>query len=300
MRKSGEIGFTLVEMAIVLSIVGLLLAGGMSLLSSSSDTARYKETQNQMAEVKEALTSYYIQFGRLPCPDTDSSGAEFGIENPVIPAAKCDSQRGYLPHVTLGLGASGDAWGERFKYVVSPKFTALVTSPPAICNDTNPRNFTADKIIVQDLQNTGQSIAEYPAFALISTGKNGRQTNSASTGAFDNTGGCSSLSDLEQENCDADAVLRSGQPRMDANSIVFDDLVVWASDVALINQFKKSGGCNIALLVPPPTPPDEEEPTPPPNNSGGCGRSSTSTDSSLMFMLIMSLLGIWFRSGPWT
>ncbi len=294
-------GFTLVEMAIVLTITGLLLVGGMKLMSSSSDTARYKETQNQLAEIKEALTSYYIQYGRLPCPDTDMSGAELGIENPATPAATCSSQRGYLPHVTLGLGASGDAWGERFKYVVSSKFTGLVTSPPAICSDANPRDTTTDKVTVQDLQTTGQTIADFAAFALIATGKNGRQTNAGMTGAFTNDGGCSSLSTLEQENCDADSLLRYGQPRTDANTVVFDDMVVWGSDVQLINQFKKSGGCSLALLATPTTPPSSSEPTPPPSNSGGgCSSSRTSTDSSMLWLLLMSVLGIWFRSGPWT
>ncbi|OYX03887.1 MAG: hypothetical protein B7Z05_09045, partial [Thiotrichales bacterium 32-46-8] len=147
-------GFTLVEMAIVLVIIGLLLSGGMSLLSSSSDTARYKESQNQLNEVKEALTNYYIQFGRLPCPDTGNDGLE------ETSCATGNALRGFLPHVTLGLGGSGDAWGERIKYVVSPKFTTAVTppTPPAMCTDTAPRIITpaSDKVTIQDLQATGQ------------------------------------------------------------------------------------------------------------------------------------------------
>ncbi|MBD3767697.1 MAG: prepilin-type N-terminal cleavage/methylation domain-containing protein, partial [Gammaproteobacteria bacterium] len=62
MSKSYNLkGFTLLEVAIVLAIVGLLLAGGVNLLSGSADTSKYKQTQNELQEVKEALITYFIQ-----------------------------------------------------------------------------------------------------------------------------------------------------------------------------------------------------------------------------------------------
>lgn len=287
-------GFTLVEMSIVLLIVGLLLGGGMSLLSGSTDTAKYKETQNQLNELKEALNNYYIQFGRLPCPDTGVDGIE---------ESSCgtgNTLRGFIPHVTLGLGASGDAWGERIKYVVSPKFITTFTPPnaPAMCSDTAPRTIAtaSDKITIQDLQNTGQPIADFAAFALISTGKNGRQTNSAMTGAFSNNGGCSAVNALEQENCDSDSILRSGVQRTDGNTVVFDDIVVWGSDIQLIGLLKKSGMC--VGVVTNNNNNNTQNPSSPTstNSSGGCTVAQSGNDVGLLVMIFTALIGIWLKS----
>ena len=55
-----QYGFTLVEIAIVLVIVGLLLSGGINLLSVSSDSARYKETQNNMTDIKDTILGLYV------------------------------------------------------------------------------------------------------------------------------------------------------------------------------------------------------------------------------------------------
>lgn len=290
--------FTLVEMAIVLTIVGLLLGGGMSLLSSSTDTAKYKETQNQLNELKEALNNYYIQFGRLPCPDSGNDGVE---ETSCVTG---NALRGFLPHVTLGLGGAGDAWGERIKYVVSPKFTAAVTppTPPAMCTDTAPRTITtaSDKVTIQDLQATGQPIADFAAFALISTGKNGRQTNAGMTGAFSNNGGCSSVNALEQENCDSDSILRSGLQRTDGNTVVFDDIVVWGSDVQLIGRLKKSGMCVGAISNNnngnSNNSSQNSNSQSSSNSGGGCTVAQSGNDFGLIVMLLTAVVGIWLKS----
>ncbi len=292
-------GFTLVEMAVVLTIVGLLLAGGMNLLSGSTDTAKYKETQNQMAEVKEVLINYYIQFGRLPCPDTGVDGIE---ESSCVTGG---TLRGFLPHVTLGLGGSGDAWGERFKYVVSPKFTA-VTTPPAICTDTTPRTISpaTDAIVINDLQATPQKLAEFSAFALLSTGKNGRQSNSGMTGAFTNNGGCSGLNTLEQENCDDDSVLRYGTQRVDGNSVTFDDTVVWVSDIQLIGLLKKSGACSGATSGSTGSTGSGGSSSSgggsgssgSSNSGGGCSVAHTGNDIGLLLLLLFAVFGLFFKS----
>lgn len=253
-RYNESRGFTLLEVTIVLAIVGLLLAGGINLLSGSADTSKYKQTQNELQEVKESLITYYTQLKRLPCPDTDGDG----IENPPVVTGTCTNIRGFLPHVTLGVGGNGDAWGERIKYVVSPKFVTMVTppTPPSICTDNTLRviNPISDIVVVQDLQSTGQTIAEFSAFALLSTGKNGRQTNALMTGAFTNDGGCAGLNVREQENCDTDSTLRFGTQMSGGSEIIFDDMVVWVGDMQLISQLRKSSVCDsFGSSTPPPT-----------------------------------------------
>lgn len=235
-------GFTLLEVAIVLAIVGLLLAGGVNLLSGSADTSKYKQTQNELQEIKESLITYYIQYNRLPCPD---AVAPFdGLADASCSTAS--AARGWLPYVTLGFGGNGDAWGERIKYVVSPAF--LVNATSSFCtnysNSPNGRNSPANRVIIQDLQSTPTTLGDWAAFALVSTGKNGRQTNAGMTGAFSNDGGCTGLSAREQENCNTDSTLRFGTQMSDGTTITFDDMVVWVGDMQLISQLRKSGVCD--------------------------------------------------------
>ena len=61
-------GFTLIEMAIVLMIVGLLLGGMLVPLSAQMDQRNISDTQKSLSEIKEALIGYAMANGRLPCP----------------------------------------------------------------------------------------------------------------------------------------------------------------------------------------------------------------------------------------
>ena len=100
-------GFTLVEMAVVLVIVGLLVGGFIGNLSSRIETSRYAETRKDLEDIKQAITGYTYKNGSLPCPDTDGDG-----ESEII----CDATpAGSVPWVTLGLG-QGDAWNNHYEY----------------------------------------------------------------------------------------------------------------------------------------------------------------------------------------
>src|SRR3989338_3934535 len=111
-------GFSLVEMAIVLAIVGLLLGGLMPTLSAQMESQRINETRRQMDEIKDALTGFAVINGRLPCPanGTLSSGSELVTGSGV--SLTCTLTKGVLPWASLGVNET-DAWGRRFTYRVS-------------------------------------------------------------------------------------------------------------------------------------------------------------------------------------
>jgi len=254
-------GFTLLEVAIVLLIVGLLLSGGVHLLSTSSQVAKYKETQQTMQEIKEALIGLYINKRFLPCPDTDNPPDGFGnyadasgtgsssprwseASGTATNLSCAHPLRGWLPYNDIGIGGRGDAFGEPIKYVVNATaFTSAATH--GFCTSYQ-RGTDTTRIMIQDLSmppSTAKTIGDWAAFALVSTGKNGRQTNAGMSGAFTQEGGCLSVDVREQENCDADNVLRYGNVMSDGSMVSFDDSVVWVSDMQLISQLRRVGWC---------------------------------------------------------
>ncbi len=115
-------GFTLVEMAIVLVIVGLLLGGLLMPIATQMEQKRISETEKYLEQIKEALLGYAAANGRLPCPATAASN---GLENPVGGGVCTNPYNGFLPAVTLGLspinnaGLAIDAWNNPIHYAVT-------------------------------------------------------------------------------------------------------------------------------------------------------------------------------------
>lgn len=76
-NKSNEAGFTLVEIAIVLVIIGLLV-GGILKGQSMIHNARVKRVVKQGEELKAAVYSFYDKYGMLP-GDENLSNAGQGL-----------------------------------------------------------------------------------------------------------------------------------------------------------------------------------------------------------------------------
>jgi len=119
--------FTLVELAVVLAIVGLLLGSLMYTLSAQVEQRAREETQRRLEQAREALLGYALAHGRLPCP---ASGAATGVESPAG-GGECTNYRdGFLPAVTLGFqpvddqGFAVDAWNNRIRYAVARNLNA--------------------------------------------------------------------------------------------------------------------------------------------------------------------------------
>ena len=214
MKIKINFGFTLVELAIVLVIVGLLLAAFLGPLRAQIELRNISETRNNLSEIKDSLMGFALSHpaadGRpfLPCPDTDGDGAENRIGN------VCAQPVGGLPFSNLGVNAT-DSWNNRFIYRVTPAFSNSLTG------------FTLNSvgdITLMDAAGGNVIGVSLPALVL-SLSENG------STPAFGAD---------EQENTDGDTTFVSKEF---SNSQVtpFDDLVVWLSTNTLMNKMVTAG-----------------------------------------------------------
>lgn len=113
-------GFSLVEMAIVLIIVGLLLAGLFAPLSAQFELRRVEETRLILEEAKEALMGYALANKFLPCPDVNA--VPDGTEGVRGASNECATLEGVLPWQLLGVRGL-DAWGRYIRYRVSTNFS---------------------------------------------------------------------------------------------------------------------------------------------------------------------------------
>ncbi|MGQ0593881.1 MAG: prepilin-type N-terminal cleavage/methylation domain-containing protein [Gammaproteobacteria bacterium] len=112
-----ERGFTLVEIAIVVLVLGVLLAGLLGPLSVRIEQQEIRKTSDQMEEIKEALYGYAAANGALPCPDIDDNGTQDRTGSPEV----CSGVAGNIPSVDLGISGL-DAWTRSFRYRVTRDF----------------------------------------------------------------------------------------------------------------------------------------------------------------------------------
>ena len=209
-------GFTLIEMAIVLMIVGLLLGGMLVPLSAQMEQRKITETRKTLDEIQQALIGYAIVNGSLPHPAkatlVTGVDANAGLVDNTLTA-------GVVPWATLGTSET-DAWGRRFTYSVTNAFTTafILTS-----NGT---------LSVKSAATGGSNVATAIPAVIVSHGKNG-------AGAYMTQG--NQLLPLSTDSGEADNA--NGGTTFVSHDITptFDDLVVWISPNILFNRMVTAG-----------------------------------------------------------
>lgn len=122
-RRVAEAGFSLVELAIAVVIIGIMMTMGLAAMNAARTNQAYSTTIQKEATIKQALINYLRSNSRLPCPDTDFTAPD-GKENRATAGdttTACSAQFGIVPYVTLGLprDAAQDGWSDFFSYQVS-------------------------------------------------------------------------------------------------------------------------------------------------------------------------------------
>lgn len=215
-------GFSLLEMAVVLVIVGLLLGGLLGSVSGLQVRQREAQTERQLEEIREALMAFAALNRRLPCPanpTTSAVTAGAGAERVATAVGCTGGNAGALPWATLGL-AQTDAWGRRFSYRVTASFARSGAAIAlASLGDNTVRNLA------------GVDLASQVPAVVISHGPNGRSSYGAA-----GTIGAASTDAAELENANGDAIFVAATPTAD-----FDDLTSWVPLSLLMNRMLQAG-----------------------------------------------------------
>lgn len=189
-----QAGFTLIELAISLSVVGAVSALALQLYKPLLQQERQDVTRDRLAAIDTALVAFVLRNGRLPCPadPTAATGVERATAGTPTCATDADAT-GVVPWASLGLHeeVARDAWTRPFTYRVSARladpavaaaaFGAVDIANPAApldCNGTDEQKGNMYSQVVGDLSAylktspAGSPETEY-AVIVISHGENG-------------------------------------------------------------------------------------------------------------------------------
>lgn len=222
---SRQTGFTIVEIAIVLLVVGLMIGGLVAPLTSQLEQRRVSETQRVMDEAREALFGFALRNGYLPCP---AISAVDGRED--RSGSVCNKRFGYLPWATLGVSRL-DGWGRVLAYSLTPAFGNSM----GFFSLNTPRDITVATRGLDGQIIPASDANDIPA-VILSFGRNGYgATSDQNTRLLD--AGIDNVDEKTNLNGEGVAFVTrpaSTDPRAPGGE--FDDLVLWISPNILFNR----------------------------------------------------------------
>jgi prepilin-type N-terminal cleavage/methylation domain-containing protein len=222
-QKNKSSGFSLIEMTIVIMIFGVLVATGVSFLTSYELQAQNKMVKDRLSALNVALQSHVERFGVLPCPSSLVAlpgSKEFGqamdCENQAT-SSRCAADQSYcietgrspktltnknqtsarvrigaIParQINVPFDMTVDHWGNRIIYIV----TENLAQTPKIFQDHDGAISVVDENGHSVITPEGSA-----AYVLISHGEDGIGAVSFNGGSV--VAPCSNQKALDHENC---------------------------------------------------------------------------------------------------
>lgn len=241
-------GFTLIELAVVLVVVGILLGSFIGTLTSRINVTKNSDAVDELEEIKQSMMAYAFVNGFLPCPDCDVVGGDCtaalvgdGISDYDAGNARCSVNQaaGNVPWVTIGLGR-GDPWSNHYRYAVQNEyadeniaFTLDGSAGSAIIQEPD---FVADATGA-----TPHSLAENIVAIVFSHGSNGYGAISADNLAMP----AIPAANIDELNNTDNNQLYYMRPETSAETTIagkeFDDIVIWISEYELKAKMVEAG-----------------------------------------------------------
>lgn len=245
-------GFTMVEMAIVIIVLGVLIAGAIIFYDQWTKNERIRITNERIDVIQDAIQSFVQVNSFLPCParlDAALDAPPVGMpgtpgyipgygeasncNEPVLPPGIFEDigrageiiRIGAIPTRALSIPDeyAADSWGNRFTFAITRAMAESDVGYRTTRGAIFMRDATGNSVL-----NTGGNSLNQPdglaMYVIASHGENG-------VGAYDIGSGALKLpcgSAQESENCDNDAFFKKTLLRADVQTNQqFDDRVIY-------------------------------------------------------------------------
>lgn len=227
-KSHPEAGFSLLELAIVMVILGLICGFSLPLLTVHMTRTAHAKTRLHQAYALNAIAVFVEKNNRFPCPaPPHMTGDTFGV---ALESCRMDKARGILPFKTLGISEiyARDGFKRLMTYVVEPELTKQQIKP-----QEEEGGFITVKnqegLSVLGSQKRIERNQNYIALVLISHGEMG-------VGAYMGNGQTGKIMSQEmslhkRENCDENFVFIDGGDS--------DDLLRWESRDQFLKHYVK-------------------------------------------------------------
>ncbi|MBN8827746.1 MAG: hypothetical protein J0H68_03455 [Sphingobacteriia bacterium] len=239
-KKKSILAYTIAELAVSITILGVLTSIGLATLGKDNLEERYSKTLRKTKVIEQAIFDYYNQRGFIPCPAIGNlieTNASFGIsETYNTTSLECEGgltdNTGAVPVRTLQIDDdyAYDGWGRKFTYRVSRGMSSVVD----FSNTDNKGDIVVVDVNGAEITNTGNSPPNNfgAVYVIVSHGANGDQyawrRNNTTTPVAPTT-------TVEYENSD------HGLNKIYMQNIrtsSFDDILAFKTKVAFLNNKK--------------------------------------------------------------
>ncbi len=231
LKKIQKKAYSLAELSIVITIVSILISGGLSVLTNSANNAKIQLTKDRMSEIYKAMGTYLLKNKALPCP-APITAIKSSTVSTTYGVGSCSTTRvagvysGMVPVQDLGLPAiyAEDGFGSKISYFVANAATSTSTT-----TGFGSASTTGLITINDNISGVTQQATTDAVFVLMSYGANkfkAYDVNSA------NQNGASTDS-YEQINYGATNVFVASATVSD----VFDDVLFYKTRNEIVSDF---------------------------------------------------------------
>lgn len=170
-------GFTLLELAVVLAIIGLLVALGSDFAASYLQDRQYRATVDRLEATEQAMVRFVSLQRRMVCPDTTSPPD--GRED--VSSGACSARVGGVPWLTLGLPreVTQDALNVPFRFAVASDVDTIgdLDFTSGTPDYTRGLRVTVQGQTTPLLDPDATTLATGAAFVLVALGADGADAN---------------------------------------------------------------------------------------------------------------------------
>ena len=262
--QRNQSGFTLIEIAVVLVIIGILVGSFIGTFADRIETTRRENTSKQLEDIRSAILGFVSAWGRLPCPSTTIST---GLEAPA--GGVCTLQHGFVPGRTLGINGAYnrdnlliDSWGNPIRYSVTTSATGLsvpnafTTSGAGGIRDSGMDVLVPDLVVCDGDSTSGTACAgganpliDNAPFILLSLGKDGSEFVAPAAPGSDQGENASEFEvplnaggeNLAYTVGNNRVFVSKGYSSVDAAAGQFDDIIIWESQYIIYSRMIEAG-----------------------------------------------------------